>query len=81
MPPAPTCPTRSGCPTRPPAAGELVAGTFRRRRTLNSGRFALIDNGLGSALVPWTPALDQHLGHHVTGVAKEKRRDRVEFRR
>jgi Protein of unknown function (DUF3363) len=37
--------------------------------TLSSGRFALIDNGLG--FMPWTPALDRHLGHHVAGVAKE----------
>jgi hypothetical protein len=31
----------------------------------------MIDNGLGFALVPWTPALDRHLGHHVAGVAQE----------
>jgi Protein of unknown function (DUF3363) len=51
------------------AGGEMVAGTYRQRLTLTSGRFALIDNGF--ALVPWTPALDGHLGHHVAGVAKE----------
>jgi Protein of unknown function (DUF3363) len=39
--------------------------------TLTSGRFAMIDNGLGFALVPWTPELDRHLGRHVVGVAKE----------
>jgi Protein of unknown function (DUF3363) len=48
-----------------------VAGTFRQRLTLSSGRFAMIDNGLGFALVPWTPALDRYLGHHIAGVAKE----------
>jgi hypothetical protein len=26
---------------------------------------------LGVALVPWTPALDKHLGGHVASVAKE----------
>jgi hypothetical protein len=26
---------------------------------------------LGFALVPWTPALDRHLGRHVAGVAKK----------
>jgi hypothetical protein len=31
----------------------------------------MIDNGLGFALVPWTPALDRYLGHHVAGVAKD----------
>jgi hypothetical protein len=58
-------------PYAPPAAGEQVAGTFRQRLTLSSGRFAMIDNGLGFALVPWMPALDRYLGHHVAGVAKE----------
>jgi hypothetical protein len=60
-----------GRPYSPPAAGELAAGTYRQRLTLTSGRFAMIDNGLGFALVPWTPALDRYLGRHVTGVAKE----------
>jgi type IV secretory pathway VirD2 relaxase len=54
----------------PAAGGEMVAGTYRQRLTLTSGRFAMIDNGLGFALVPWTPALDRHLGRHVSGVAK-----------
>jgi hypothetical protein len=30
----------------------------------------MIDNGLGFALVPWTQALDRHLGRYVAGVAK-----------
>ena len=55
----------------PAAGGEMVAGTYRQRLTLTSGRFAMIDNGLGFALVPWTPALDRHLCRHVAGVAKE----------
>jgi Protein of unknown function (DUF3363) len=54
----------------PAAGGEMVAGTYRQRLTLTSGRLAMIDNGLGFALVPWTPALDRHLGRHVAGVAK-----------
>jgi hypothetical protein len=49
----------------------MVAGTYRQRLSLTSGRFAMIDNGLGFALVPWAPALDKHLGRHVAGVAKE----------
>jgi Protein of unknown function (DUF3363) len=31
----------------------------------------MIDNGLGFALVRWTPELDRRLGRHVAGVAKE----------
>jgi hypothetical protein len=69
-----------GLPYSPPAAGELVVGAFRRRLTLNSGRFALIDNGLGFALVPWTSALDRHLGPSCRRRRRGERRDRVEFR-
>jgi type IV secretory pathway VirD2 relaxase len=58
---------RTGLPHRPSAAGEHVSGVFRERVTLASGRFAMIDDGLGFQLVPWRPALDQHLGRHVTG--------------
>ncbi|WP_067733908.1 relaxase/mobilization nuclease domain-containing protein [Novosphingobium naphthalenivorans] len=50
--------------------GEYVAGTYRQRMTLASGRFAMLDDGLGFQLVPWTPALEQHLGRHVSGVAR-----------
>ena len=51
------------------AEGEHVAGVFRQRVILASGRFAMIDDGLGFQLVPWRPALQQHLGRHVTGIA------------
>ena len=61
----------TGLSYEPAAAGEHVAGTYRHRLMLTSGRFAMIDNGLGFALVPWTPALEKHLGQHVSGVAKE----------
>jgi hypothetical protein len=49
----------------------MVAGTHHQRLTLTSGRFAMIENGLGFALVPWTPELDRHLGRHVAGVARD----------
>jgi hypothetical protein len=44
-----------------------IAGTCRQRLTLTSGRFAMIDNGLGIALVPWAPAIESDLGRHVVG--------------
>ncbi|MBB3890589.1 type IV secretory pathway VirD2 relaxase [Phenylobacterium haematophilum] len=58
---------RTGLAHRPSAPGEYVTGTYRERVTLASGRFAMIDDGLGFQLVPWRPALDQHLGKQVTG--------------
>jgi hypothetical protein len=79
-PPAPGCRPRPRCPTRRAAGGEIVAGTFRRRLTLSFGRLAMIDNGLGFALVPWTPVLDRYLGRHVAGVAKESGGIKLVFR-
>jgi Protein of unknown function (DUF3363) len=40
--------------------------------TLTSGRFAMIDDGLGFSLVPWSPSLEKQLGRHVSGVAKDE---------
>jgi hypothetical protein len=65
----------------PAAGGEMVAGPLRQRLTLTSGRFAMMDSGLGFALVPWTPELDRHLGRHVAGVAKESGRIEWNFGR
>jgi hypothetical protein len=53
------------------ASGEHVAGTYRQRLTLASGRFAMIDNGLGFQLVPWSRELEKRLSQHVTGVVKD----------
>jgi hypothetical protein len=46
-------------------------GTYRQRLTLASGRFAMIDDGLGFQLVPWTLTLEKKLGQHVSGTAKD----------
>jgi type IV secretory pathway VirD2 relaxase len=53
---------------RPSAEGEHVSGIYRQRVTLSSGRFAMIDDGMGFQLVPWRPALEQQLGKQVAGV-------------
>jgi type IV secretory pathway VirD2 relaxase len=58
----------TGLPYRPFGEGEYVAGTFRQRVVLASGRFAMIDDGLGFQLVPWRQALEERLGQHVSGV-------------
>jgi hypothetical protein len=59
---------RTGLTPRAHAPGSAVAGTYRERVTLASGRFAMIDDGLGFQLVPWRPALDRQLGATVTGM-------------
>ncbi len=58
----------TGLAYRPAADGERVSGVYRQRVTLASGRFAMIDDGLGFQLVPWRPALDKELGREVRGV-------------
>ena len=57
----------TGLAHRPFAEGEQVSGIYRQRVTLASGRFAMIDDGLGFHLVPWRPALEQRLGQQVSG--------------
>lgn len=57
----------TGLTHRPSATGEFVGGLYRRRLDLASGRFAMIDDGLGFQLVPWRPALEPHLGRQVSG--------------
>lgn len=52
---------------QPVNAGDRVAGIYRERVTLASGRFAMIDNGMGFQLVPWRQDLERHLGQEVTG--------------
>lgn len=59
---------QTGLEAQAVGADGAVAGTYRQRLTLASGRFAMIDNGLGFTLVPWRPDLERHLGRHVEGV-------------
>jgi type IV secretory pathway VirD2 relaxase len=61
----------TGQPFNPSVTGDYVAGTYRQRFALASGRFAMIDDGLGFQLVPWTPSLEKQLGRHVSGVARD----------
>lgn len=58
----------TGLSHRPSVDGEHVAGTYRQRVDLSSGRFAVVDNGLGFQLVPWRPALERHLGKEIAGI-------------
>jgi len=60
----------NGRPFNHVASGDYVAGAYRQRLSLASGRFAMIDDGLGFQLVPWTPSLERHLGQHVSGLAR-----------
>jgi hypothetical protein len=52
----------------PVEGGESISGVYARRLSLASGRFAMIDNGLGFQLVRWTPSLERELGRQVSGI-------------
>ncbi len=60
----------TGLAYRSTQAGEKVAGVVRQRLTLSSGRFAMIDDGLGFRLVPWASTLEQQLGRQVSGIMR-----------
>jgi type IV secretory pathway VirD2 relaxase len=48
--------------------GQTVRGKLVGSAQLASGRFAMIDDGLGFSLVPWRPVIEKELGRQVMGV-------------
>ncbi|WP_297926939.1 DUF3363 domain-containing protein, partial [Metallibacterium sp.] len=67
---AKTIATETGLPHRPLADGERVTGVYRRSVQLASGRFAMLDNGMGFSLVPWKPVIEQRLGQTMTAMVR-----------
>lgn len=53
-----------------PSGEAAVAGVYRQRLSLASGRFAVIEGAMGFTLVPWRPELEHHLGRQVDGVRR-----------
>jgi type IV secretory pathway VirD2 relaxase len=49
--------------------GESIRGVYRRSMELASGRFAVLDDGIGFSLVPWRPVMEEHLGRELRGIA------------
>lgn len=49
-----------------------IRGIYRRRLDLASGRFAMVEDGLGFRLAPWARVLDRRLGKEVSGVVRER---------
>lgn len=60
--------SKTGLPRHSIAEGDSIAGVYRQRVNLASGRYAMIDDGLGFILVPWTPSLEKQLGRQVSGM-------------
>ncbi len=55
----------------PSQTGEYVSGSLKGGINLASGRFAMLDDGIGFQLVPWQPALDRRIGQHISGVVRD----------
>ena len=62
--------TETGLEHRPVADGERVSGVYRRSVMLASGRFAMLDDGLGFRLVPWKPVIEQRLGQAMAATVR-----------
>ncbi|WP_312417651.1 relaxase/mobilization nuclease and DUF3363 domain-containing protein [Comamonas sp.] len=60
----------TGLQHRPVADGERVSGVYRRNVMLASGRFAMLDDGLGFRLVPWRPVIEQRLGQAMSATVR-----------
>lgn len=58
----------TGLVFRPTAEGQRVSGIYRRASMLASGRFAMLDDGVGFFLVPWRPVLESRRGQNLHGV-------------
>ena len=58
----------TGMPYRPAVEGERVSGVYRRNVLLASGRFAMLDDGMGFTLVPWKPVIEQRLGQQMSAI-------------
>ena len=52
----------TGLEHRPVADGQRVAGIYRRSLMLASGRYAMLDDGMGFRLVPWKPVIENGWG-------------------
>ncbi|EPO7629450.1 TPA: relaxase/mobilization nuclease and DUF3363 domain-containing protein [Citrobacter freundii] len=60
----------TGLEHRPVTDGQRVAGIYRRSVMLASGRYAMLDDGMGFSLVPWKPVIEQRLGQQLAATVR-----------
>ena len=60
----------TGLEHRPVTDGQRVAGIYRRSVMLASGRYAMLDDGMGFSLVPWRPAIEKSLGQVISATGQ-----------
>jgi type IV secretory pathway VirD2 relaxase len=58
--------SETGLVHRPLEDGQSASGVYRRAVLLASGRFAMLDDGLGFSLVPWQRLIERRLGQAMT---------------
>ena len=54
----------------PTADGQRVSGIYRRSVMLASGRYAMLDDGMGFSLVPWKPVIEHRLGQQLAATVR-----------
>jgi hypothetical protein len=57
---------QTGLVYRRPEEGAQVGGIYRRSIQLASGRFAMLEDGVGFSLVPWRLVIERSLGQQVS---------------
>jgi len=60
----------TGLEHRPTIDGQRVAGIYRRSVMLASGRYAMLDDGMGFSLVPWKPVIEQRLCQQLAATVR-----------
>lgn len=65
--------TETGLAYQPLGEDGQASGVYRRSVMLASGRYAVLDDGLGFTLVPWRPIVEHHLGQSVSATLQAGR--------
>ena len=64
---------QTGLEHRPVSEGQRVAGIYRRSVMLASGRYVMLDDGLGFSLVPWKQIVEPRLGQPLFAMVRAGR--------
>ncbi len=60
----------TGMTHQPLIDGVCTSGVYRRLVVTASGRFAMLDHGVGFSLVPWRPVLGQRIGQQLSATLR-----------
>jgi len=63
----------TGLVYRPMGEDGQASGVYRRSVMVASGRYVMLDDGLGFSLVPWRPIIEQRLGQSVSATIQAGR--------